>query len=64
MLISPKKQGMTANVSYPYIGPTYVNAVVTINRYQYYFGISILVSMKTEYFVGANLASTNYSYPP
>ena len=39
--IPQKKQGVTANITYPYVGLTYKNIVVTKNGQWYYFKIDI-----------------------
>ena len=43
MLIPQKKWGVTANISYTYIGPTYVDLVVAGITTLYYFGIIMVV---------------------
>ena len=42
--ISKKKQGVVANFSYTYVGPTYINGVVSRIRYQYYFQMNMKVA--------------------
>ena len=46
MLIPQKKQGVAANVLYTYVGPTYVDFVVAIIRYRYYFQINITITQQ------------------
>ena len=36
---------MAVNVSYPYVGPTYINLVVAIIRYWYYFQINMAMEL-------------------
>ena len=40
MLILQKERGVAANVLYTYVGPTYLDFVVAIIRYRYYFQIN------------------------
>ena len=43
-----KKQGVAANILYPYVGPTYIHVGVVIIRNRYYFGINVEMDNTAE----------------
>ena len=48
LLIPQKKQGVAANILYPYVGPIYLNVVVVIIENWYYFQINMSVCCKSS----------------
>ena len=48
MHIPQKKQGVVANVLYPYLRLVYVNAVMTINEHPSDFKINIVMCIMTS----------------